>query len=129
MMYPSSSFMLLVLWAIFDSRQARAFSPSYPIIDHGVSVSNRRDLFVRTVQLATAAATLSPLVAQARLESVNRPDLLPREAGLNVIQIEKFLTTGQAKRMDELLKALERDTGFRVRVLCQAYPMTPGLAM
>jgi len=67
--------------------------------------------------------------ASARLDPVNRPDLLPKEPGLNVIQIEKFLTTGQAKRLDNLLSALERDTGFRVRVLCQAYPNTPGLAI
>jgi hypothetical protein len=67
--------------------------------------------------------------ASARLESVNRPDLLPKEAGLKVIQTEKFLTTGQAKRLDSLLTALERDSGFRVRVLCQSYPNTPGLAI
>jgi len=47
----------------------------------------------------------------------------------NVIQIEKFLTSGQAKRMDTMLSNLEKDTGFRVRVLCQAYPNTPGLAV
>jgi hypothetical protein len=67
--------------------------------------------------------------SNARLDPVNRPDLLPNESGLNVIQIEKFLTTGQAKRMDSLLTSVERDSGFRVRVLCQAYPQTPGLAI
>merc|ERR1712127_1127309 len=51
------------------------------------------------------------------------------EAGLNVIQIEKFLTNGQVKRMNESLTNLEKDTGYRVRVLCQAYPKTPGLAV
>jgi len=54
---------------------------------------------------------------------------LPKAPGQNVIQTEKFLTSGQAKRMNELLTALERDTGFRVRVLCQSYPNTPGLAI
>jgi len=83
---------------------------------------SRRDLLAR-VAFTTAASlvvggtTSSP--AWARLEAVNRPDLLPKESGLNVIQTEKFLTTGQAKRMNELLAALERDTGFRLRVLCQ----------
>ena len=70
-----------------------------------------------------------PNIASARLEAVNRPDLLPKEDGLNVIQVEKFLTSGQARRLDNLLSALERDTGFRVRVLCQSYPNTPGLAI
>ena len=45
------------------------------------------------------------------------------------IQIVKFLTSGQEKRMDTMLANLEKDTGFRVRVLCQAYPNTPGLAV
>lgn len=48
---------------------------------------------------------------------------------MNVIQTEKFLTAGQARRMNDLLTALERDTGYRVRVLCQNYPNTPGLAI
>ena len=73
----------------------------------------------------------SPLVlpippANARLEGVNKPELLPSTPGLNVIQVEKFLTKGQEKRMSDLLTKLEADTGYRVRVLCQAYPRTPG---
>lgn len=71
----------------------------------------------------------TPQPAFARLDPVNRPDLLPKEDGLNVIQVEKFLTSGQAKRMDNLLASLEKDTGFRLRVLCQSYPNTPGLAI
>ena len=74
---------------------------------------------VSSIVLPIVTVALSPQSASARLESVNRPDLLPSESGLNVIQTEKFLTTGQAKRMNELLTNLEKDTGFRVRVLCQ----------
>jgi hypothetical protein len=70
-----------------------------------------------------------PQEASARLESVNRPDLLPSQKGLNVIQTEKFLTSGQARRLDDMLASLEKDSGFRVRVLCQNYPNTPGLAI
>jgi len=90
------------------------------------AVSRRQLLSVASVG-AALLATATP--AMARLEAVNRPDLLPSEKGLNVIQTETFLTKGQAKRMNDLLTALERDTGFRVRVLCQAYPNTPGLAI
>jgi len=71
----------------------------------------------------------TPLAAQARLDPVDKPQLLPSEKGLNVIQTEKFLTSGEAKRMDAKLAKLEKDTGWRVRVLCQSYPMTPGLAI
>lgn len=72
---------------------------------------------------------MNPIVSEARLEAVNRPDLLPSTQDEVIIQTEKFLTTGQAKRMSDLIRALERDTGFRLRVLCQAYPNTPGLAI
>jgi hypothetical protein len=70
-----------------------------------------------------------PNEASARLESVNRPDLLPSEKGLNVIQTEKYLTSGQTRRLNDMLASLEKDTGFRVKVLCQNYPNTPGLAI
>jgi hypothetical protein len=78
---------------------------------------------------SVGAVLLASQPSSARLEGVNRPDLLPSQTGLNVIQVEKFLTSGQAKRMNDLLTSLERDTGFRVRILCQAYPNTPGLAI
>lgn len=91
---------------------------------------SRRDLMSWAVVGLTASTVLGASApALARLEGVNKPELLPKEPGLNVIQTEKFLTSGQAKRMDQLLANLERDTGYRVRVLCQAYPNTPGLAI
>ena len=92
---------------------------------------SRRDLLPNVASGVMIASTVltSSMPAQARLEGVNKPELLPKESGLNVIQTEKFLTSGQAKRMDQLLANLERDTGYRVRVLCQAYPNTPGLAI
>jgi len=95
------------------------------------STGNRREAFTQITAAAALATGLfgNPTVAAARLEGVNRPDLLPSESGKNVIQIEKFLTNGQAKRMDEKLAKLEEATGFRVRVLCQAYPQTPGSAI
>ena len=85
----------------------------------------------RSAMYSLAGLTVSPLFlptlpASARLEGVNKPELLPSEPGLNVIQVEKFLTKGQEKRLNDLLTKLEADTGYRVRVLCQAYPRTPG---
>mmetsp|Transcript_15625 Transcript_15625/g.24298 ORF Transcript_15625/g.24298 Transcript_15625/m.24298 type:complete len:231 (+) Transcript_15625:98-790(+) len=91
---------------------------------------NRRDVIFTAASAAVGAGVLlNPTPANARLEAVNRPDLLPTEAGKNIIQVEKFLTKGQEKRLDDKLAKLEAATGFRVRVLCQAYPQTPGLAI
>jgi len=94
---------------------------------------SRRDAFTSSAGIATAAVCAalsgSPSPVAARLESVNKPELLPTEPGQNVIQVEKFLTSGQQKNIQKLTTSLEKDTGFRLRVLCQAYPRTPGLAI
>ena len=86
-------------------------------------------LIASTVAASLFSAAATPPAAQARLDPVDKPQLLPSQPGLNVIQTEKFLTSGEAKRMDAKLAKLESDTGWRVRVLCQSYPMTPGLAI
>ena len=41
----------------------------------------------------------------------------------------KYLTSKQIVRLDAKLKELEAKTGAKVRVLCQRYPNTPGLAI
>lgn len=87
----------------------------------------RRKILQGAIGFVAGVAAIPP--AFARLESVNRPDLLPSEANLHVIQTEKILTSGQMRRMEQLLARLERDTGFRIYVLCQNYPLTPGLAI
>jgi TPM domain len=113
--------------------------------DHTTTTENEMDRRDAMMRFVCAGASVVPAIissfggllllsrpqaASARLEAVNRPDLLPKESrDLYVIQTEKMLTSGQAKRMDQLLHALERDTGFRVRLLCQNYPNTPGLAI
>ena len=120
---------------IFGSTAVTSFAPS-PHITIPTSLSAHTDATEnrRTVLATLSTLPLLPLIAQpqpasARLEGVNKPELLPSEPGLNVIQVERFLTKGQEKRLSDLLTALEKDTGYRVRVLCQAYPRTPGLAI
>jgi TPM domain len=113
---------VVVVCILASSAHALSLSPS-AFSENQVT---RRNVFSKLLIGGLAAF---PTPALARLESVDNPKLLPAEKGLKVIQTEKFLTSGQAKRMDQLLSALERDTGWRVRVLCQSYPNTPGLAI
>jgi len=55
-----------------------------------LSASDRRSLLTTAASAISTAALLSvaaPQPASARLEAVNRPDLLPTESGKNVIQV------------------------------------------
>ncbi|KAK4481096.1 hypothetical protein RD792_011967 [Penstemon davidsonii] len=59
---------------------------------------------------------------------VNKPELLPKEF-TTVIDVAGFLSDGQEKRITKEIDALEKDTGYKLRVLAQNYPDTPGLAI
>ncbi|CAH8385616.1 unnamed protein product [Eruca vesicaria subsp. sativa] len=67
-------------------------------------------------------------IAEAAKEGVNKPELLPKEF-TSVIDVAGFLSDGQEKRIAEEISDLEKDTGFKLRVLAQNYPVTPGLAI
>jgi len=77
---------------------------------------------------AVLALTAAVGPASARLEGVNRPELLPQEY-TPVIDVAGFLTEGEIKRLSLEVANLEKDTGLKVRVLAQNYPETPGLAV
>lgn len=81
---------------------------------------------------AISAVALSSLLfaggAVARLEGVNKPELLPKEF-TTVIDVAGFLTDGEERRIKTEIQSLERDKGVKLRVLAQNYPNTPGLAI
>ena len=60
---------------------------------------------------------------------MNNPQLLPPGPPVPVLDVAGFLSKGQIARLTSQVEALERDTGVRLRVLAQAYPQTPGLAV
>ena len=68
------------------------------------------------------------VTAFARLDPVNNPELLPKDY-TNVIDVAGFLTPGQEDRIAARIDSLEKATGFKLRVLAQNYPNTPGLAI
>jgi hypothetical protein len=79
--------------------------------------------------LLVAASSLAPAPAYARPEGVNQPELLPKEAGVTVIDVAGFLAPSEEKRLAQTIARLEADTGYKVRVLAQNYPNTPGEAI
>ncbi|KXZ48551.1 hypothetical protein GPECTOR_27g722 [Gonium pectorale] len=77
-----------------------------------------------------AVSILASGAASARPSGVNRPELLPPGAEVTpVIDVAGFLTPSEEKRIATEVTSLERDTGFKLRVLAQNYPETPGLAI
>ena len=97
----------------------------------GVSQARGESVKKLLVGLATVLCSLSLGGAQAyaRPEGVNRPDLLPAGPVTPLIDVGNFLTKGQERKVVDSLNRLEKNTGWKVRVLCQAYPQTPGLAI
>lgn len=79
--------------------------------------------------LVGGSFAITPASVLARPEGVNRPDLLPKSSGVPLIDTGKFLSKGQEKKAVASIEQLEKKTGFKLRVLCQAYPETPGLAI
>ncbi|PXF46802.1 Thylakoid lumenal 15.0 kDa protein 2, chloroplastic [Gracilariopsis chorda] len=102
---------------------------SHPTNHSGVS---RRVFSVQIARVAAAVALSSTYFSDAahaaRPEGVNRPDLLPEEK-TSVIDLERFLASGEVRRLKEKIADLENRTGFKVRILTQRYPQSPGLAI
>ena len=102
----------------------------------GSSGEGDGSVFSNKVFRATAGFVASTLLgfslygapAEARLEGVNKPELLPKEYS-PLIDVADFLTSGEEERVIKTLERLEKDTGVKLRVLAQNYPETPGLAI
>lgn len=72
--------------------------------------------FVKGSILAFFAAAQ---IANARPEGVNRPDLLPKELNVPLIDVANFLSKGQEKKIVASIGELQKATGWKLRILCQ----------
>mmetsp|Transcript_20424 Transcript_20424/g.69486 ORF Transcript_20424/g.69486 Transcript_20424/m.69486 type:complete len:220 (+) Transcript_20424:39-698(+) len=98
---------------------------------HGTGASPAGGEWRRGLAAAGAAAAVAlslPGSVSARLEGVNKPELLPAEY-TTVIDVAGFLTPGEESRIASKVDSIEKDTGIKLRVLAQNYPQTPGLAI
>lgn len=94
---------------------------------HTVVGSNRRAAMSRLLLLPVWGLAASSV--EARPEGVNKPELLPSGPVVSVIDLKGYLTKGQQKRAMARIQELEKATGYKLRVLTQSYPETPGLAI
>lgn len=118
-----------------------AINPAVAASDHSFSTQQHSTHFTKWVaafpsrSLSFALSTTLALslsltgvgFAEAKV-GVNKPELLPKDF-TPVIDVAGFLSDGQENRIAQEITAIEKDTGFKLRVLAQNYPDTPGLAI
>ena len=63
--------------------------------------------------LLTVSGMMPSAAVAGRPEGVNKPELLPSYQ-TNVIDLQRFLTSGQVKAIDKQLGELEKATGIKV---------------
>ena len=92
--------------------------------DVGTSFADRCARLAASTVTAAAllAAPIGP--AHARLEGVNNPQMLPPGPPQEVLDVAGYLTKGEIARLTTEVRNLEKDTGYKLRVLAQAYPKT-----
>lgn len=123
--------------------QKQKSSSSYKVVDtcgglEGRQLENTTTLWGQSTTTTVASLLLSatiflstPLLSHARLEGVNNPQLLPDgpQSENLVIDVAGYLTPREVKRLQTRVENIQRDTGVKLRILAQAYPQTPGLAI
>ena len=97
---------LATLYSSSDSNNAASKNSFHKKLDKAFKASMLA--FFAAVQLASA-----------RPEGVNRPDLLPKELNVPLIDVANFLSKGQEKKITASIVELQKVTGWKLRILCQ----------
>ena len=85
-------------------------------VSNGNHFQKKLDKMFKASMLAFFAAVQ---LANARPEGVNRPDLLPKELNVPLIDVANFLSKGQEKKIVGQIVDLQKVTGWKLRILCQ----------
>lgn len=115
-------------------RKQISLSSNSPIFSNSLDFKRRVDNFSSkslNFALSTALALGLSLTGLGNADAkvgVNKPELLPK-VFTPVIDVAGFLSTGQENRITQEIADIEEETGFKLRVLAQNYPDTPGLAI
>ncbi|KAL4297180.1 hypothetical protein GQ457_12G010620 [Hibiscus cannabinus] len=123
MHYPSSCFRTTSFPTF--SLSVPITSSSRPSLLPGFRLKSLKWVFSGALALSLSVTGVG--LAEAKV-GVNKPELLPTEF-TPVIDVAGFLSDGQEKRLAQEISDIEKDTGFKLRVLAQNYPDTPGLAI
>lgn len=117
---------LIAILLVNSFHPTRNYKKSQIILLHGSSnsknnamdnkISKTFNLFFKSSLLAFFAATQ---IVTARPEGVNRPDLLPKEVNVPLIDVANFLSKGQEKKIIVSINDLQKTTGYKLRLLCQ----------
>mmetsp|Transcript_17936 Transcript_17936/g.41830 ORF Transcript_17936/g.41830 Transcript_17936/m.41830 type:complete len:240 (-) Transcript_17936:151-870(-) len=135
---PRGSLLLLALCTALFSAGGLVWllpadSPAPPRGESGPAPSDpsRRRLLAAATVAGTAVLGDEAAIAK-RPEGVNNPNLLPKSDGAQtpVIDVIKLLGGSQKREIEANIRRLqEGPNGIKLRVLCQTFPNTPGLAI
>jgi hypothetical protein len=89
---------------------------------------NRRAALVAGTGAAVTAAA-GDRQALARITGISKPELVPQEPGVKVIDIPEVMSGANRADLDKIIEDIDRIYGVHLKVLVARFPDTPGEAI